>query len=167
MSRSPSLVTRLVRAVVLSGARWRRAMTLGARVAVIDAGRGGNGSVGGSVLLVRHSYLPGWYLPGGGVDPGETLAAAACRELAEETGVLCEAAPELFAIYHNAQGHPRDHVALYRVSRFTVPEGALAPNVEIREAGFFPLADLPEGTTPATRRRLAELAGAAPVSEVW
>ncbi|GGE87102.1 hypothetical protein GCM10007285_13430 [Stappia taiwanensis] len=141
-------------------------MTLGARVAVIDAG-GGDGDGSGSVLLVRHSYLPGWYLPGGGVDPGETLAAAACRELAEETGVLCEAAPVLFAIYHNAQGHPRDHVALYRVSRFTVPEGALAPNAEIREAGFFPLCDLPDGTTPATRRRLAELAGTVPVSEVW
>ena len=45
--------------------RLTRAKTLGVRVLVqAEAGR---------VLLVRHTYLDGWYLPGGGVDGGETL----------------------------------------------------------------------------------------------
>lgn len=44
----------------------------------------------GQVLLMwRHRFIPdtwGWEIPGGGIDPGETPAAAAAREFEEETG---------------------------------------------------------------------------------
>ena len=46
-------------------------------------------------------------------------------------------------------------------------EGVRAPDHEIAEAGFYPLAALPEGTTPATRARLAEVLDGAPVSPYW
>ena len=56
---------------------WTRAVTLGVRAIVLD---------GDSVLLVRHTYRPGWFLPGGGVERGASAAAAVLRALPEEGG---------------------------------------------------------------------------------
>ncbi|MCW5697627.1 MAG: NUDIX domain-containing protein [Bauldia sp.] len=130
-------------------------MTLGVRAAVFD---------GDSVLLVRHSYVPGWYFPGGGVDPGETVAEAVRRELHEEAGVALTGEPELFGFYLNRIASVRDHVALFLCPAWT-PAVAHQPSREIVEAGFFPLDRLPEGTTNATRRRLDEIAGAVVAAE--
>lgn len=137
----------------------RRPMTLGARAAVYNPETN-------SVLLVRHTYVAGWQLPGGGVEPGETLETALGRELAEEGNIELLGAPELKSVHFNSQASRRDHVALYLVTRFrqTAPRG---PDREIAEAGFFPLDALPEGTTAATRRRLAELFDGAEVSQEW
>jgi len=112
---------------------------------------------------VRHTYLPGWYLPGGGVDPGETTAAAMIREIAEETGVAVAGEPRLFGLYLNRRTSGRDHVALY-VFDVTVGRPTLtAPRLEIAEVGFFALDALPDDTTQATRRRLAEVFAGASV----
>jgi 8-oxo-dGTP pyrophosphatase MutT (NUDIX family) len=42
----------------------------------------------GRVLLVRHRYMPGWQLPGGGVDRGEPPELAVMRELREDVGLI-------------------------------------------------------------------------------
>ncbi|MCA0399376.1 MAG: NUDIX domain-containing protein [Proteobacteria bacterium] len=123
-------------------------MTLGVRAAVLDGE--------GRVFLVRHSYIPGWHLPGGGVERGQHLRAALEAELREEGNILLEGEPHLFAVYHNKIAAPRDHVALYVVRHFRQSAPRLRDR-EIVEAGFFSLGALPEGTTPATRRRLAEI----------
>lgn len=136
----------------------KRGLTLGVRAIVLDGA--------GRVLLVRHSYVPGWYFPGGGVEAGETALAALARELEEEAGVTLTGAPALHGLFHNRSAHARDHVAAFVVRDFAqtrVPE----PNAEIREHGFFALDALPEGTTGATRRRLAEVLNGVPVSAVW
>jgi 8-oxo-dGTP diphosphatase len=41
----------------------------------------------GRVLLVHPTYKPGWDVPGGWIDPGESPAAACRRELREELGL--------------------------------------------------------------------------------
>jgi ADP-ribose pyrophosphatase YjhB (NUDIX family) len=139
-------------------ARVVRPMTLGVRVLVRDEA--------GRVFLIRHSYLPGWYLPGGGVDAGETLAAAALRELREEGGLIGEE-PKLFAIYHNVRTSSRDHVALFCLDRFTAATPAWKPNAEIREIGFFHPDQLPADTSTATRRRIREVGEGSTPAATW
>jgi ADP-ribose pyrophosphatase YjhB (NUDIX family) len=137
--------------------RMRRPMTLGVRgLACDEAGR---------VLLVRHTYAPGWHFPGGGVESGETAVAAVAREMAEEGGVEAIGAPLLLGFYANHANFPNDHIALYRIE--TWRPCATAPSNEIAERGFFALDALPEGVTRGTRRRLAEVFGGAPPEPDW
>src|SRR5690554_1761807 len=83
---------------------WRmsRGLTIGVRGMVIDPGRG--------IFLVKHSYVQGWHLPGGGVEPGETLRDALRRELKEEGNIDIGPEPALHAMYLNTHDSKRDHV---------------------------------------------------------
>lgn len=133
-----------------------RGISLGVRVCVRDAE--------GRILLIRHSYLPGWHFPGGGVEFGETAAEAARREMIEEGGVELTAAPRLVALFHNPEWTGGDHVAFFEA-------GAWRPcarrwGVEIEGAGFFAESDLPPDVHGSVRRRLAERAGA-PADAIW
>ncbi|MGO8831386.1 MAG: NUDIX domain-containing protein [Roseiarcus sp.] len=135
-----------------------RPMTLGVRAVVIDERD--------RVLLVRHTYLPGWHLPGGGVERGETLLASLARELAEEGNILIEGEPRLHGIFFNKSASPRDHVAVYVVRRFR-QTGPRAPDREIAEARFFEPGALPEDVGRSTRARLAEALDGAAVAQTW
>ena len=151
--RAP-LATRLITFAAL----FQRPMTLGVRGLVIDPA--------GKVLLVRHTYVPGFYLPGGGVEQGETLIEAMTRELAEEGNILIEEPPTLHGVYLNRAASSRDHVALYVVRSFR-QAGPHVPDREIAEAGFFSPDALPEGATRATRERLGEVLRGAAASPYW
>src|ERR1700691_768408 len=89
-----------------------RPMTLGVRGIVLDAAS--------AVMLVRHSYVPGWHLPGGGVEAGETCEAALARGLREEANVIVEAPAILHGLFFHANVSRRDHVAVYVIRRFRV-----------------------------------------------
>jgi 8-oxo-dGTP pyrophosphatase MutT (NUDIX family) len=115
--------------------RLTRGMTLGVRALVIGPD--------GRIFLVKHSYVAGWHLPGGGVEPGETLIDALVRELREEGNLEPTAAPVLHGMFFNDTLSPRNHVAV------------------------FGLDELPDDTTAATRARIIEVVGGAPARERW
>lgn len=137
--------------------RLARGMTLGVRAACFDDE--------GRIFLVRHTYVPGWYMPGGGVEIEETAAEAIAKELREEGNLELLEEPELLHVYLNTTVSRRDHVLFYRAR---VRQTALRlPDREIAESGFFCLDALPEGVTRATIDRLAELKGERPRSDLW
>jgi ADP-ribose pyrophosphatase YjhB (NUDIX family) len=137
----------------------RPRLSLGVRLLALDAS-------GRRVFLVRHSYLPGLYLPGGGVDTGETCLEAAIREAREEGGLVLPETPELFHVYFNPALARRDHVVLY-VARGARQARGRSARIEIVGDGFYPIDELPEDATPATRARLAEVLTGAPRSDLW
>jgi 8-oxo-dGTP pyrophosphatase MutT (NUDIX family) len=136
--------------------RFARGMTLGVRAVVLD---GEN-----RVFLVKHSYVTGWHLPGGGVEVGETFRDALQRELAEEAGIELSGEPALHGLFFNSHVSRRDHVAVYLIRHFRqdrLPE----PNHEIVACGFFEVGALPADTTEGTRLRISEvLEGRAPIA---
>lgn len=138
--------------------RFARGMTLGVRGLVIDGA--------GRILLVQHSYVRGWHLPGGGVETGETMLEALARELAEEGNIQLTGAPRLHGVFFNRRISQRDHVAVFVVDDFR-QDGPFQPNREIAAAAFFALDALPNDTTAGTRARIAEVLGGAPVSARW
>jgi 8-oxo-dGTP pyrophosphatase MutT (NUDIX family) len=148
----------LIRRILHVYWRFSRGLTVGVRGLVFDGE--------GRVFLVKHSYLAGWHLPGGGVETGETLLAALERELREEGNIEITDPPALHAIYFNRRASRRDHVALYIVRSFrqTAPP---QPNGEIVAHGFFAPAALPQDTSRATRERIAEVLTGRAAAELW
>lgn len=133
-------------------------MTLGVRAMILDDE--------GRVFLVKHSYVSGWRMPGGGVEPGETIAAALERELREEGNIELTASPVLHAMYYNTHDSRRDHVAFYVIRQFQQIEPP-EPSYEIIAHGFFSTNDLPTDTTKGTRARIVEVLSGRPPAQFW
>jgi ADP-ribose pyrophosphatase YjhB (NUDIX family) len=158
MNRLRILAARATRPLVHLYWRISRGMTLGVRGLVLDGE--------GRVFLVKHTYVTGWHLPGGGVEPGETVLDALARELKEEGNIELAGAPAQFGIYFQPAVAQRDHVVLFVVKHFHQPAPPV-PDHEIMAHGFYPRDALPPGTTRATRARIAEVTAGAPVSPRW
>ena len=150
----PAGVQRFAPRFIHATARLTRPLTMGVRAVILDE-RGAGGTT--RVFLVRHSYVPGWHLPGGAVEAGETVLEALVRETREECAIAIDHdAPRLFGLYYNRRLSRRDHVAVYVARDFRVL-CERAPDWEILEARFHAVTALPEGAAGAARARLAEV----------
>jgi len=159
--RLKPLGERIVRGTLHRYWRLTRGLTLGAQGLVQDEA--------GRILLVRHTYRPGWHFPGGGVDRRELVVDALKREIYEEVGLDVTAAPVLIGIFSNAAAFRGDHVLLYRVPGWQPLPAGEAPDAsrEIAESGFFAVDALPPGLAAPAARRIAELFHGAEVSPWW
>ena len=158
LSRARRVLEPLIRPAMHLYWRFSRPATLGVRAMVIDPQD--------RIFLIKHSYVDGWHLPGGGVETGETMLEALSRELAEEGNIVMSAAPRLHGVFFNKRVSRRDHVALYIVRDFrqdSIPQA----NHEIIGHGFYARNALPEDTSRATRARLAEVFEGTATSEIW
>lgn len=132
----------------LMRAYWwvRRPVLLGVRVLVAD---------GNQVLLVKHSYREGWFLPGGSPEARESLDETARREAREETGLAIQDVTFL-GIYSSLEEPESDHVAVF-VSKLQDPgacrEGhsVRSRDSEIGEVRWAAATRLPQQTTKQTR----------------
>lgn len=139
--------------------RWRRPMTMGVRAAVENHD--------GHVLMVRHTYTKGWFLPGGGLEKNEPAIEAIRRELVEEGGVQLDGTPLLVGVYSNHPNFKNDHVILYRVPfGFWTPCPATSRG-EIAETAWVDPLNPPANTTPGNARRLRELYGGQTIDPFW
>jgi ADP-ribose pyrophosphatase YjhB (NUDIX family) len=138
--------------------RFTRGLTLGAQAVVIDPQE--------RVLLIRHTYRPGWHFPGGGVERHETVEAALTRELDEEAGIKLTGRPQLFGLYANFRTFPSDHVVLFVAREWRQPV-IPQPNYEIAEHAFFARNELPHDIVASAARRLRELFEGEPRSHLW
>lgn len=135
----------------------RKPLTLGVRVIVTNEERG--------VLLIRHTYTHGWYLPGGGVERRESFEGAARRELWEECGIQAPLLKLCHLFYSEREGK-RDHIALFHLDTGVFPE-LNKDDKEVADLRFFAWDQLPEELSPATRRRLEQFRNQSFPSDRW
>jgi 8-oxo-dGTP pyrophosphatase MutT (NUDIX family) len=130
----------------------RPLLMVGAAVLVVDDR--------GRVLLLERSDNGCWGPPGGALEPGESLEAAARREVREETGLELGdlelfgvfSGPELFYRYPNGD-------EVYNVSivyRAQAPEGPVRLNEEHVRWGYFLPSELPDKISPPVRPVMAK-----------
>jgi 8-oxo-dGTP pyrophosphatase MutT (NUDIX family) len=136
----------------------RRGLTIGVRAIVR--------SNDGKFLLVRHTYMPGWYFPGGGVEKGQTAEQSLRYELRQETGLQIVGKPIMHGLFYNNNVSKRDHVLAYQCD---VQGGLEAKprSMEIAEIGYFSFEDLPQDIDPGTARRIREIVSGDERTEVW
>ena len=102
------------------------------------------------VLLAHRRDIDWWNLPGGGMEIGETVEEAMCREVLEETGLEVQV-ERLVGVYSKPQ---KQEVVL--TFRCRVTGGELQATTESRACRYFPPDALPHNTLPKHRERIED-----------
>jgi ADP-ribose pyrophosphatase YjhB (NUDIX family) len=124
------------------------------------------------LLLMRRSDNGHWGLPGGYVEPGESVRSAAAREVREETGVEV-AVGRLVGVYSDPAVQVIEYPDGRRVQAVNlcfeaeaVGEGAPTTPDEVLGSGYFPRDALPEPLVPIHRVRIADALARDPACRV-
>lgn len=122
--------------------------TIGATIAIMQDGR---------ILLTRREDFEVWCLPGGAVDPGESVAQTAIREAREETGLDVELT-HLVGIYSKTKAlHGGNHLVLFAARP---AGGAVSPaNDEVIEMDYFDLDELPRPLMEGHEQQIRDALG--------
>lgn len=113
---------------------------LGAAIAIIKDGK---------VLLTKREDFEVWCLPGGQVDPGESMADSAVREAREETGLEVELT-RLVCLSSRSGGGSDVHMPIFAAR---VAGGTLSPQIdEVIDIGYFSADELPDDLMPWHRQ---------------
>ncbi len=120
-----------------------RPVTLGVRVLMVKDGQ---------VLLVKTTYMDGWFFVGGGVKRHETIEQAARREAREELGAELGRL-DLVGIFTHFAESKSDHIAVFKCTDFTYTGKS---DFEIERSCFFPLDALPADLAAGHERRIKE-----------
>ncbi|UZP74303.1 NUDIX domain-containing protein [Candidatus Paraluminiphilus aquimaris] len=124
-----------------------RGLTMGVRCAVFNDKE--------EVLLVKHTYIEGWHLPGGGIDIDESAEEAVFREVREETSIMLREKPKLLGVYHSKHVSKRDHVVLFIADKYSKDE-SVDSSFEISASKFIPINSLPDDLEASSRYWLTE-----------
>ena len=102
------------------------------------------------ILLGHRRDIDWWNLPGGGMEVGETVDEAICREVREETGLDVKVG-QLIGVYSKPQ---KQEVVLTFLCQ--VIGGNLHSTEETRESRYFSPDALPDNTLPKHRQRIED-----------
>jgi 8-oxo-dGTP diphosphatase len=105
---------------------------------------------GERILLALRRDIEWWNLPGGGMEIGETVDEALCREVSEETGLVVEVG-QLVGVYSKPQ---KQEVVL--TFRCFVLSGTPIATEESRACRYFDLTNLPAKILPKHRQRIED-----------
>lgn len=131
-------------------------ITMGSRAIVLNSDN--------QILLVKHTYQPHWYLPGGGVKKGESAQVALQRELKEEVGIITKEEPKLFGIYFHTYLGVNDYPIIFIIKNYDLID-ASSPEIEALAWHYYD--SLPEMVSPGTKRRLDEYFTNSKKSDRW
>ena len=116
----------------------------------------------GEILLMRRSDNEHWGLPGGYVEPGESVVAATEREVREETGFEIEVGP-LVGVYSDPKTQVIEYADRRRVQAINLcfaaiagEQGELTTPEETLEVGFFDAEALPQPFVPIHEIRVQD-----------
>jgi len=127
----------------------------------------------GEILLIQRADNAHWGLPGGHVEPGESVTQAAAREVLEETGCKIEVG-RLIGVYSDpkrqtvelSSGECSQFVNLCFEARVIGEIGAPTTPEETLNSGFFPEDGLPEPFVPVHAIRIQDAASQKPAASV-